>query len=346
MATQRHLGPYMLLYQISTGGMAEIYRAHSTVEDGLHVAIKRPLAMYNEDEEFILMLTDEARVTSQINHENIVRVIEFGVSNGQHFLAMEFVDGVDFRRLLKRLAARLERLPIEVATHVVLEVLKGLEAAHSQTDREGVPLQIVHRDVTPSNVLVAYDGRVKLTDFGIAKDRFTRSRTQAGFIKGKLKYMSPEQTRHEPLDARSDVFSVGCILYLATTGRLPFEGEGADVILEAVRHHDPPPPSLLNNGLDTDFDALMYRALHKDLSGRFCSAEAMRSALADWCRQREIGDGQAGLVRTMRRLFSQDKLEEARRYSRSVKDDDPTPVTEVASYTRLVGLDATGFRRG
>ena len=152
------------------------------------------------------------------------------------------------------------RISVTDACFVVEQALRGLGAAHRQRDTDGESLGIVHRDVTPSNILVGYDGSVKLTDFGIAKWRLTRSRTQAGFIKGKLKYMSPEQSLREPVDSRSDLFSMGCVLYLAVTGQLPFRGDSDEEILESLRHQEPTPPSHLNSSSMQNLTA-SYRSL-------------------------------------------------------------------------------------
>ena len=211
-----------MLYQISSGGMAEIYRAKILIGDQENeVAIKRPLPIYNEDEEFITMLTDEARITRLLDHENIARVYEFGVASGRHFLALEFVDGADFRRCLRRLASRNERIDVGVACYIVQQALRGLGAAHRQPDEKGEPLGIVHRDVTPSNILLGYNGAVKLTDFGIARASLKVLETLSGVVKGKYDYMSPEQAANLPMDHRSDLFSMAvvCLVdYFLTRG--------------------------------------------------------------------------------------------------------------------------------
>ena len=337
----QHLGPYALLYQISSGGMAEIYRARIVVgTDEKDVAIKRPLPVYNEDEEFITMLIDEARITSLLDHPNLTKIYEFGVANGRHFLALEYVEGADFRRCLRRLSARGVRISTADACFVVEQALRGLGAAHSQRDTDGECLGIVHRDVTPSNILVGYDGSVKLTDFGIAKWRLTRSRTQAGFIKGKLKYMSPEQSLREPVDGRSDLFSMGCVLYLAVTGQLPFRGDSDEQILESLRHQAPTPPSHLNSELDEQFDSLLSVALAKKTTERFCSAEEMADALLAWSMSRGCRGTESELSRLTQELFASDRQEDERRRRRMMVDDDPTPMSERQSYTRLVGVDS------
>ncbi len=319
--------------------MAEIYRAKAIGdEDGPDVAIKRPLPTYNADNDFIVMLMDEARITRRFDHPNLAKVYEFGVVDGQHFLAMEFVDGSDFRGLLRRFAERGQRCPLDVGTYVVQEALAGLHAAHEQQDENGAPLEVIHRDVTPSNILIGYGGEVKLTDFGIAKTRWTRSRTQAGFVKGKVKYMSPEQARKEGLDRRTDLFSAGVVLYYAVTGLHPFRGNNEAAVMDAVRRCDYRPASQLNPNLDGAFDEVIRRALATSRDDRFETAFEFRKTLADW-RLNHLGDQPSKLQKVVRQLFAAEKQEEEALYHSFHHDDDPTPTFERQSYTRLVGVE-------
>ena len=342
MKRVRQLGPYSLLYRVASGGMAEIYRAKIWSLGGeKEVAIKRLLPVYNHDDEFIVMLTDEARITSLFDHPNIARVYEFGVVGGQHFLAMEFIDGVDLRRVNRRLLEREERLGGIAATFIVEQALRGLHAAHEQCDENGRAQNIIHRDFTPSNIQIGYDGAVKLIDFGIAKAQLSRSRTQAGFIKGKVKYMSPEQTRSELLDRRSDVFSAGVVLYLESTGRLPFDADDDEELIDLVRHGAYVAPSLLNAELDDGFDDIVERALAKDRDERYSSALEFAKALERW-RDANAAYGVRDLGADVGRLFAQERLDDTRLFNSFVFDDDPTPTVERQSYTRLVGLNSGG----
>ncbi len=320
--------------------MAEIYRARSLLEASeRELAIKRLLPAYNTDDEFITMLTDEARITSLFDHPNIAKVYEFGVVDGQYFLAMEFIDGVDLRRINRRLADRDERLGGLAASYIVEQALRGLHAAHEQVDDRGLAQNIIHRDFTPSNIQIGYDGSVKLIDFGIAKAQLSRSRTQAGFIKGKVKYMSPEQTRSLPLERRSDVFAAGVVLYLESTGRLPFEADDEEELVRLVREARPNPPSFLNAALDDEFDDIVEKALSKSPQDRFATAEHFANSLRSWrMKQGRYTADRLGTV--VRRLFAQERLDEERLFSSFIVDDDPTPTIERQSYTRLVGIPA------
>ena len=326
--------------------MAELYRARLGDRD---IALKRPLGVYNEDEEFIVMLADEARVTALFDHPNIARTYEFGVVAGQYFLAMEYIEGVDLRAVLRRAGERRERVAPEVAAFVVEQALRGLHHAHEARDAEGRPLSLIHRDFSPSNIVLAYDGRVVLIDFGIAKARLNRARTQAGFIKGKVRYMSPEQTRSAPLDRRSDVFAAGVVLYYAATGRLPFGGGRGDedaAVMEAVRTVEPPPPSAVAEGLDAGFDAVVAEALAKDREARFETAAAFADSLGAW-RASRGGEAAAdvAVAALVGRMFAQEHAESEALY-RSFDDAafERTPTAERPQYTRLVGGEAARSR--
>ncbi|MEE2757596.1 MAG: serine/threonine-protein kinase [Myxococcota bacterium] len=340
MRRVQQLGPYSLLYRIASGGMAEIYRARVwSLEGDQDVAIKRLLPVYNSDDEFIVMLTDEARITRLFDHPNIARVFEFGLYDNQYFLVMEFIDGQDLRALLKRLNDRGMTLSVGDAIYIVAHALLGLHAAHCQKDGDGRPLDVIHRDFTPSNILLGYDGAVKLVDFGIAKDRLSRSRTQAGFIKGKIKYMSPEQTRSSTLDGRSDVFAAGVVLYRCITGQLPFDEKDDDRLIDAVRERAPTPPSYLCDEIDGAFDTLLYRALAKDRDDRFDSAADFSDALLAWSARAGVLVDASSISKLLCEVFSAEREDAARLQAGVIFDADPTPTSERQSYTRLVGVD-------
>jgi|JI10StandDraft_1071094.scaffolds.fasta_scaffold34412_2 serine/threonine protein kinase len=319
--------------------MAEIYRASLTTADGAHhdVAIKRLLPRYNEDEEFITMLADEARITAALSHPNIAQIFEFGVVDGQHVLVMEFVDGVDLRSLLKRCREREQALSPTLAAYIVERALRGLHYAHTLGGPDGHPLNLVHRDFSPSNILVGYDGQVKLIDFGIAKGRLNRAHTRGGVIKGKVKYMSPEQTLGRRLDVRSDVFAAGVVLYYAVTGQLPFYAPSDAELMVAIREQEPDAPSRQHALLDPAFDALVMRALRKDPEARFPTAAAFADGLAGWFG-RESDCGPARLGRLVSRVFAHERAESGMSAEEFELDGDPepTPSHEARHYTRLV----------
>ena len=210
------------------------------------------------------MLTDEARLTSLFDHPNLGRVYEFGVVEGQHFLAMELIEGVDLRRALRRAWARNERIPAPGLSYILECALRGLHAAHEIRGDDGKKLDIVHRDFSPSNIRLAFDGGVKLIDFGIAKAKLSRARTQSGVVKGKIKFMSPEQTERRRLDHRSDLFSAGVVLYYALSGRSPFAADDPAELMRSIREDPHPPIEARVPDCDSALAALVDRALSKE----------------------------------------------------------------------------------
>lgn len=322
--------------------MAETFRAERLLPDGAvhEVAIKRLLDRFNADEEFVVMLADEARLTARVDHPNVARIYEFGVVDDQHVLVMEFVDGVDLRALLRRGRERDEPVDPVSAAFVVEQALRGLEAAHGAQDAQGHSLELVHRDFSPSNILISVRGEVKLADFGIAKARLSRVRTRAGVIKGKVKYMSPEQTSGKRLDARSDVFAAGVVLYHAATGHLPFHAPDDAALMLAIREQQPDPPSGHGGGLDRRFDALLERALAKDPADRYPTAVAFAEALAEWRRARDPDYEPRRLGQMVERFFARERSEAQAAFAEIDRDAAPdaegTPAHERRGYTRLV----------
>jgi serine/threonine-protein kinase len=352
MRRPQWFGPYRLLYRVSTGGMAEIFRGIYQAPDGhtRDVAIKRILPYYTSDPEFIDMLIDEAKIAGQLDHPNIARVYEFGVVDESYFLAMEFVDGCDLRSIMRRCRERDVDLPVEYAVYCVEQALRGLHCAHDQMDDEGRPMEIIHRDFSPSNILVGYDGQVRLIDFGIAKARRNRSKTRAGIIKGKVKYMSPEQTWGKRLDRRSDVFAAGVVLYELVTGNPPFHAPDDVALMEAIRAQEPDPPSRQNPRVDQEFDGLLRRALAKDRESRFATAAEFADALAAHRRRRFPRFDVKHLGAFLARIFARERMEAETMYGEidlAAPPEDATPTGQRAHYTRLVdlgGLEGSGPR--
>jgi serine/threonine protein kinase len=247
----KRLGKYEILRHIATGGMAEIFLARATGIEGFEklVVIKRILPHLAVEPEITKMFLDEARIAATLHHSNIVQVFDIGAVDGQYFLAMEFLEGEDVSRI--RRATRVARvaLPLDHALNIVINACAGLHYAHERPGLDGKPLNIVHRDVSPQNVLVTYEGEVKLVDFGIAKASTRASAaTRVGTLKGKIRYMSPEQARSEPLDRRSDVFSTAIVLWELTTGRRLFHGRAEFDVLKAIIETDAPLPSSIVPG--------------------------------------------------------------------------------------------------
>ena len=231
------LGRYKLISRIGSGGMSEVYRAKLYGPGGYEkdVAIKILLPHLSGEQEFLKMLMDEARIASLLDHPNIVHIFELGEFEKIYYIAMEYVEGYDLRNILKIKG----KLSEEIVLFILIETLKALEYAHSMKDKDGTPLNIVHRDISPQNILIRKDGIVKLTDFGIARARGRLTTTRTGFIKGKLFYMSPEQIEGKNIDRRSDLFSLALVIVELLTGEKVFEGETEGAIINSVKNFDP-----------------------------------------------------------------------------------------------------------
>jgi serine/threonine-protein kinase len=265
------LGKFEVIRQIAVGGMAELYLARTVGMEGFEklVCVKRILPQYVGTPSFVNMFLNEARLAATLHHPNIVQVYDIGQDQGEFFFAMEYVHGEDLGRLVA--AARDSGVPVSLdcALTLVSGLCAGLHHAHEKASPEGKPLGVVHRDVSPANVLVSYDGAVKLVDFGIARAGGESSSTTG--LKGKISYMSPEQCRGKVvLDRRSDVFSIGAILYELTTGRLPFTDETEYGVLQQIVNRDVDPPSSVAPGFPPALEAIVMRALSRGCR-RWCS---------------------------------------------------------------------------
>jgi len=260
---------YELLDRIGVGGMAEIFRGKAVAAGGFEkpVAIKRILPHLSQDKRFVELLIAEAKVLSLLKHRNIVQIFDVGLGDdGKYFLVMEYVDGKDLGAIWQGLEARRKRMPLDLALHIGAEICEALEHAHAARAPDGKPMTLVHRDVSPSNVLVSRAGEVKLTDFGIAKR--AEQETQHGAVRGKFAYISPEQARNEHLDPRSDVFSVGILLWELLTGHRLFSGLGDLEALRAVREAKVPRPRDADPRIPADVDNLLMTALAPDPKAR------------------------------------------------------------------------------
>ena len=267
-------GKYYLLERINVGGMAEVFKAKTFGVEGFErlLAVKRILPNIAEDEEFITMFIDEAKIAVQLQHANIAQIFDLGKVDESYFIALEYVNGRDLRSIFDRMRSRGESLPIALACHVMMQVCEGLDYAHNKRDGQGRELHLIHRDISPQNVLIGYDGEVKLIDFGIAKAAGKASTTQAGILKGKFGYMSPEQVRGLPIDKRSDIFAVGIVLYELLTGERLFVGETDFSTLEKVRNVEIVPPSSYNKKIPQELERLMMKALARDPEDRYSNA--------------------------------------------------------------------------
>jgi serine/threonine protein kinase len=278
-------GKYQILERIATGGMAEIYKARLEGIGGFQrtFAIKRILPHLSSNAEYVAMLVDEAKVAGLLSHANIVQILDLGQVDGVWYIAMEFVDGRDLGNVLRRARDKGLCLPVPHTAFVAIELLKGLEYAHQRQVMRGgrpVPLNIIHRDISPPNVLLSFQGEVKLTDFGIARASHKALETQAGIIKGRFDYMSPEQAAGaKDLDQRSDLFSVGVVLYEMLTGEHPFRAESELGTLDRIRSGRYTPVSTKNSDVPFTLETIVDRALRVDRNERYPSATAFKEAL-------------------------------------------------------------------
>ena len=296
--------------------MAEVYVARSHGAHGFEktVAIKRILPHFAEDPAFVRMMVDEARITVLLSHPNIAQVFEFGEEGGEYFLVMEYVPGQSLSKLVKRMRAAGERMGVLEACFLVVEVLQGLHAAHTQKDPAGRPAKIIHRDVSPQNVLLSYDGHVKLIDFGIARARDRLERTEVGTIKGKLRYLAPEMidpmrfSKTGDFDHRIDVFAAGIILFELIAGRTLFVGSGEMEVYDAIL--DAPIPDLCAEGAcDEELMAIVRRALERRPDLRYASAEAFADELRAYLYRRDPAFTAKRVVALIERYFVEEIAE-------------------------------------
>ena len=268
-------GQYEIIEKIASGGMAELFKAKRTGVEGFQkiVAIKKILPHLADDEEFVTMFADEAKLAAQLNHPNIIHIYDLGkIQAGGYFIAMEHVDGRDLRSIEDSSHAHSVQLPVSLAIYIASKVASALDYAHRRRDAEGHELNIVHRDVSPQNILISYEGDIKLCDFGIAKAASKAGKTQSGALKGKIQYMSPEQAWGRPIDRRSDLFSLGVVLHELLTGERLFRGDTDITVLEKVRSAEVLPPSRMNPEVPTNLDAVVLKALAKDPDARYANA--------------------------------------------------------------------------
>jgi serine/threonine-protein kinase len=298
---------YHVLSKIAQGGMAEIFVALQKGEQGFQkpVVLKRILPSLARDAAFVRMLVDEAHIASTLNHSNLVQVLDLGKAGDQYFLVLEFVDGWSLEQIRRRALAAKMKFPTPLALYIVSALCRGLAYVHTR-ERNGKPLGIIHRDVTPQNVMISQHGEVKLADFGIAKAVGKSERSATGVIKGKFAYMSPEQSQAKPLDARSDLFSVGTVLYLLTTGKKPFDGPTDTDVIMQVRRAKPAKPSTVIKDMHADVERIINRALRADPSRRWQSAEQMADKIDAVLVKLGQPSGPAPLKRWLEQLSAKD----------------------------------------
>lgn len=300
-------GKYQLLRKIATGGMGQVFVARVDGDADTHrlVVIKRLLPHLLEDPEFVEMFLQEARLAARLHHPNIVRIFELGEVKGSAYIAMEYLPGEDLRRVWLLAFERKAPLPLGAVCRILSDAAAGLSYAHTAEDENDRPLGLVHRDVSPQNILVGFRGQVKLIDFGVAKARNRIQHTASGVLKGKFAYLSPEHAMGKHVDARSDLFSLGIVFWEALTGKRLFKADSDLMTARLIEDCIVPPPSRVNPALPKSIDAVVLRALAKRREDRYPDAETMREAIEDFVLNNGIASSEAHLGAVLKSLYAE-----------------------------------------
>jgi len=306
-------GRYELIRKLATGGMGQIFLARQKGPVGFQklLVVKRILPHLSEEDEFIRMFFDEARIAALLNHPNVAQIYDVGDVDGIFFIAMEYVHGQSVTALNLQANSAKGGLPLPLKCRIIADAAAGLDYAHHAKSPSGRKLGLIHRDVSPQNVLVGFNGNVKLIDFGVAKAAGKVSQTVAGTIKGKYAYMSPEQARGDELDARSDVFGLGTVCYELLTSTRLFKRESDSATLKAVVGAKLAPPSTLVKGIPKALDAVVMKALARDRAARYQTAGEFQLALEDFLMRQRAAATSSHLAAFMRELYA-GELEEER----------------------------------
>ena len=300
-------GKYLLLDRIAVGGMAELYRAMMTGAEGFEklIAIKKLLSHLTAQENLVSAFIEEAKLAALLQHQNIVQIYDFGCMDGDYFIAMEHLFGKDLRLIADKSEEKGRPLGLEYVLYVASRVCEGLDYAHHLRDLEGKPLHIIHRDISPPNIFITYEGEVKIVDFGIAKAATQNTATVEGVIKGKVSYMSPEQAGGESIDQRSDIFSTGILIYEMLTGKRMFDGEPLQ-ILPKVREAAFEPLDQVVKDLPPELYEIVHRALAKEPDQRYQSSGDMLYDLEECMHKNDLRATARGLSQYMRELFEEE----------------------------------------
>ncbi len=326
------IGKYTVVRRLARGGMAEVYLAREAAFVGVErfVALKVILPHMAGEPRFLSMFKAEARVAATLDHPNIAQVLDAGEVDGEPYLVMEYVHGRTIQSLLRTATEREIGIPRGAAIALVIAACSGLHYAHERRDLSGQPLQIVHRDVSPSNLMCRYDGTVKLLDFGIAKAASQTSATQTGFFKGKSGYMSPEQCADEPLDRRSDVFNLGILLYELTTARKAFFGDNPVAVINKIANGRFTPPAELVPDYPAELERIVMQALAVTPEERFATAEELQLALETFVRARRLDASSTARAALMRAVFGDEPYPSL--------PPSPAPAAEIVTHTELAAV--------
>jgi len=311
-APQQTFGKYLILERIATGTMAEIFKARLDGIGGFHrfFAIKRVPPALSQDKELVELLVEEAKIAGLLSHANIVQILDLGKIDDLYYVAMEYVDGRDLGSVLERCREKGITLPVPHSVFIAIEMLKGLEYAHQRQILRGgrpVPLNIIHRDISPANMLVSFQGEVKLTDFGMARAKVRAARTLSGVQRGRFDYCSPEQADARDLDQRSDLFSTGVVLYEMLCGTHPFRQKGDVQTIDAIRATAPLPPSHVNPDVPYSLEQVLLRAMSRDPSDRYATASELKGALDEFFHESGFIFSHSTLAAFLKGLFPESK---------------------------------------
>ncbi len=307
----RQYGKYFLVKKLAEGGMAEIFLAKQLGVERFekNVVVKRMLAHLSGVQDFVSMFLDEARLAATLAHHNVVQILDLGLEEGCYFIAMEYLAGEDFSTVIRAAAKRGKYVPLSVVMKVVADAAHGLNFAHEVVDAKGNKLNIVHRDVSPSNIFVTYNGQVKMLDFGIAKAESRVTNTTAGIVKGKYQYMSPEQASSMPVDRRSDVYSLGVCLYEAVTNTRPFARESDLAILNAVLRNEYRPPLEVRPDLPLEVVQIITKALSPVPETRYQSALELATDIETFLRSHSTASNGKALGHYMSEFFGDERVQ-------------------------------------
>lgn len=317
----KKFGRYFLLDLIAQGGMAEIYRARLAAKDGAGrlVVVKRIQAGFGTNEEFLKMFKSEIKVTMGLNHQNIVQVYDFGEEQQQPFITMELVDGKNLRQLLNRFKELGQTFPVELAAHIIEQSAGGLNYAHTYKDKiSGEHLNVVHRDISPQNLLVSFEGAVKIIDFGIAKATTNSEHTRAGVIKGKPSYLSPEQISGDPIDGRTDLFALGAVFWELLVGKKLFAGDNDLAVLKMIESCTSTvrPPSEFNPNVPKELDAIVMKLLAKSPDKRFQTGEELQRTLRRFLNAYAPDFASGDLSNVTKEIFQKEIVEDRKKVQR------------------------------
>lgn len=339
------IGRYELIEQLGAGGMAEIFKARATGPGGFQrtVVVKRILPANCSDPSFVRMFVDEAKILGMLHHPNVIQAYDFGESGGTLFLVLEYVDGPSLADTVSVLREAKRVMPIGVACHIARDVCRALDHVHNLRDADGAQLNVVHRDVTPSNILLTATGTAKLLDFGVAKYRASQARSQVGTIKGKPAYLAPETLDRRDVDHRTDIFSLGIVLHELLTLQPLFEGDNHQITFYRVLNMEIPPPSQARAEVPPELDAIVGKALQRDRDKRYASAQEMARELDQFLAAQAFPSEDAvAFVQELTTLIASRQPPEIPSFDQLVTTEETLPARTIETAETAPGKETRG----